>query len=133
MSLGQRNKQEVRAWLERLPEEDRQKDEWRYWRGILLMDAGHRAQGKVLLHPLMQERGFYPMAAAEALGERYVINVARAAAPSPALARDPAIARVRELMYWNMDNLARSEWSALVASRSRPEQEQLARYAFLQQ
>ncbi len=133
MSLGQGNMQEVRAWLERLPEEDRQKDEWRYWRGRLLMDAGQRAQGEGLLRPLMQARGFYPMAAAEALGQRYVINVARAATPDPALAREPAIARVRELMYWNMDNLARSEWSALVASRSRPQQEQLARYAFLQQ
>lgn len=133
MSLGQGNKQEVRAWLERLPEEDRQKDEWRYWRGMLLMDAGHRSQGEALLRPLMQARGFYPMAAAEALGERYVINVSRAATPYPALAQEPAIARVREMMYWNMDNLARSEWAALVASRNRPQQEQLARYAFLQQ
>lgn len=35
-------------------------------------------------------------------------------------------------MYWNMDNLARSEWGSYVASRSRPEQEALARYAFEQ-
>lgn len=39
---------------------------------------------------------------------------------------------MRELMYWNMDNLARSEWGSYVASRSRPEQEALARYAFEQ-
>lgn len=36
MSLGQGNKQEVRAWLERLPQEDWQKDEWLYWRGSRL-------------------------------------------------------------------------------------------------
>lgn len=76
------------------------------------MDAGQRAQGEALLRPLMQARGFYPMAAAEALGERYVINVAR----------EPAIARVRELMYWNMEiwraaNGAR--WWPAAAGRNR--------------
>lgn len=40
------------------------------------------------------------------------------------------MARVRELMYWNMDNTARSEWANLVTSRTKSEQAQLARYAF---
>ncbi|SUG73866.1 lytic murein transglycosylase [Salmonella enterica subsp. enterica] len=42
------------------------------------------------------------------------------------------MARVRELMYWNLDNTARSEWANLVKSRSKSEQAQLARYAFNQ-
>ncbi len=53
-----------------------------------------------------------------------------AAKPDVSLAQRPEIARVRELMYWNMDNQARAEWSYLVASRSKAEQEALARYAF---
>lgn len=56
----------------------------------------------------------------------------RAARPDAALTQEPAIARVRELMYWNMDNTARSEWRALVASKPRPQQEALARYALEQ-
>jgi soluble lytic murein transglycosylase len=40
------------------------------------------------------------------------------------------MARVRELMYWNMDNTARSEWANLVTSRTKSQQAQLARYAF---
>jgi soluble lytic murein transglycosylase len=40
------------------------------------------------------------------------------------------MARVRELMYWNMDNTARSEWANLVTSRTTDEKAQLARYAF---
>ena len=40
------------------------------------------------------------------------------------------MARVRELMYWNLDNTARSEWANLVKSKSKTEQAQLARYAF---
>ncbi|MGU0016789.1 hypothetical protein ACVXG9_23275 [Escherichia coli] len=29
------------------------------------------------------------------------------------------MARVRELMYWNLDNTARSEWANLVKSKSK--------------
>ena len=133
MSLGQGDMTGVAAWLERLPEDARQKDEWRYWRASLLIDQGRRGDGEQILRALMQERGFYPMVAAQKLGVNYVINVARAVPPDPALLQRPEIARVRELMYWNMDNLARSEWSGLVASLSQPQQEGLARYALQQQ
>lgn len=40
------------------------------------------------------------------------------------------MSRIRELMYWNLDNSARSEWANLVTSKSRQEQAQLAHYAF---
>ncbi len=42
------------------------------------------------------------------------------------------MARVRELMYWGLDNTARSEWANPVTSRNQQEQAQLARYAFNQ-
>ena len=80
----------------------------------------------------MTERGFYPMVAAQKLNATYPVMVAVAAKPRASLTDGPEVARVRELMYWNMDNLARSEWGSYVASRSRPEQEALARYAFEQ-
>jgi soluble lytic murein transglycosylase len=41
------------------------------------------------------------------------------------------MARVRELMYWNMDNTARTEWANLVTSRTKSQQAQLARYALI--
>nr|WP_218626953.1 murein transglycosylase [Sodalis sp. dw_96] len=133
MSLGQGDQQGVVAWLGRLPDDAGQKDEWRYWRASILLDEGRRGEGEPILRALMQERGFYPMVAAQKLGVNYVINVAQAVMPDPALLRRPEIARVRELMYWNMDNLARNEWGTLVASLSPMQQEGLARYAFLQQ
>jgi len=133
MSLGLGDQQGVVAWLGRLPDDASQKEEWRYWRASILLDEGRRIEGEPILRSLMQERGFYPMVAAQKLGVNYVINVAQAVVPDPALLARPEIARVRELMYWNMDNLARNEWSALVASLSTPQQEGLARYAFLQQ
>ncbi|WP_131864686.1 murein transglycosylase [Biostraticola tofi] len=131
-SLGQGDMGAVQAWLDRLPDDARQKDEWRYWRAALMIDNGRKSQGEPILRELMKERGFYPMVAAQKLGVSYPINVAQAVKPSPSLGKSPEIARVRELMYWNMDNLARSEWSGLILSRSKPEQEALARYAFEQ-
>lgn len=70
------------------------------------------------------------MAAAQKLGVPYPMVVLVAAKPDSSLDNSPEIARVRELMYWNMDNLARTEWTYLVQSRSKPQQEALARYAY---
>ena len=77
----------------------------------------------------MQSRGFYPMVAAQRLGMKYPLRVDEAPRPDSSLDNGPEIARVRELMYWGMDNPARSEWSRLVASKTASQQQMLARYA----
>lgn len=56
--------------------------------------------------------------------------VNKAVKPDESIRNMPQIQRIRELMYWEMDNLARSEWINLVSSMSTNQQEQLARYAF---
>lgn len=132
MALGIGDRQGVATWLARLPVESRNKDEWRYWRASMLLDEGKRIEGEEILRNLMTKRGFYPMVAAQKLNAIYPVRVAVAARSHASLVDGPVIARVRELMHWNMDNLARSEWSSFVASRSQPEQEALARYAFNQ-
>ena len=79
----------------------------------------------------MQQRGFYPMVAAQRIGEEYELKIDKAPQNvDSALTQGPEMARVRELMYWNLDNTARSEWANLVKSKSKTEQAQLARYAF---
>lgn len=132
MALGSGDRQGLAAWLARLPAEAQSKDEWRYWRASLLLEQDKKPEGEAILRSLMRERGFYPMVAAQKLGVPYPINVEVATKPDASIAQRPEIARVRELMYWNMDNLARNEWRYLVVSRSKPEQEALARYAFNQ-
>jgi len=130
MALGTGDRTGLNTWLARLPMEAKEKDEWRYWQADLLLERGRDAEAKEILHSLMQQRGFYPMVAAQRLGEDYPLRVDKAVAVNPALVQGPEMARVRELMYWNMDNTARSEWANLIISRSKPEQEGLARYAF---
>jgi soluble lytic murein transglycosylase len=132
MALGAGDRAGLNTWLARLPMEAKEKDEWRYWQADLLLERGREGEAKEILHTLMQQRGFYPMIAAQRLGEDYPLRVDKAASVNQALVQGPEMARVRELMYWNMDNTARSEWANLITSRSKPEQEGLARYAFEQ-
>ena len=131
MALGTGDRRGLNTWLARLPMEAKEKDEWRYWQADLLMERGRDDEAKEILHTLMQQRGFYPMAAAQRLGEEYTFRIDKAPVnANPALTQGPEMARVRELMYWNMDNTARSEWANLVTSRTTDEKAQLARYAF---
>lgn len=133
MALGMGDRRGLNTWLARLPMEAKEKDEWRYWQADLLLERGRDAEAKESLHALMQKRGFYPMVAAQRLGEEYTLKIDKAPANvNSALTQGPEMARVRELMYWNLDNTARSEWANLVKSRSKSEQAQLARYAFNQ-
>lgn len=133
MALGMGDRRGLNTWLARLPMEAKEKDEWRYWQADLLLERGRDAEAKEILHALMQKRGFYPMVAAQRLGEEYTLKIDKAPANvNSALTQGPEMARVRELMYWNLDNTARSEWANLVKSRSKSEQAQLARYAFNQ-
>lgn len=133
MALGLGDRRGLNTWLARLPMEAKEKDEWRYWQADLLLERGRDDEAKDILCSLMQQRGFYPMVAAQRLGEEYTFRIDKAPANlDPALTSGPEMARVRELMYWNMDNTARSEWANLVTSKTKDQQAQLARYAFNQ-
>lgn len=133
MALGLGDRRGLNTWLARLPMEAKEKDEWRYWQADLLLERGRDDEAKDILRSLMQQRGFYPMVAAQRLGEEYTFRIDKAPANlDPALTSGAEMARVRELMYWNMDNTARSEWANLVTSKTKDQQAQLARYAFNQ-
>ncbi|MBP2152713.1 MULTISPECIES: murein transglycosylase [Erwinia] len=129
MALGNNDRRGMNTWIARLPVEDKAKDEWQYWQADLLMEQGRKEEAEGILRKLMRERGFYPMVAAQKLGVEYPLQVDKAPAVDGSLTRGPEIARVRELMYWGMDNLARSEWSYLVSSRTTSQQQMLASYA----
>lgn len=134
MALGTGDRPGLNTWLARLPMEAKEKEEWRYWQADLLLERGRDEEAKVILHELMQRRGFYPMIAAQRLGESFPFRVDKAPANiDPALVSGAEMARIRELMYWRMDNSARNEWANLITSRPKEQQAQLAQYAFTQQ
>lgn len=130
MALGSADRNGLNTWLARLPMEAKEKDEWRYWQADLLLERGRDEDAKGILKSLMQQRGFYPMVAAQRLGEKYNLRVDNAGKVDPVLVQGPEMARVRELMFWGLDNTARSEWANLITSRTPQQQAGLARYAF---
>jgi len=129
MSLGNNDRRGLNTWIARLPVEAKLKDEWQYWQADLLFGEGRKDEAETILRKLMQERGFYPMVAAQRLGVDYTMQIDKASEPDSRLTQGAAIARVRELMYWGMDNLARTEWRYLIVSKTSSQQQQLARYA----
>lgn len=134
IALGTGDRRGLNTWLARLPMDAKEKDEWRYWQADLLLERGREEEANTILRSLMQQRGFYPMVAAQRLGEDYPLKVDKVSGTaSPTLIQGAEMARVRELMYWGLDNTARSEWANLIASRTPTEQGQLARYAFERQ
>ncbi|MGV3345488.1 murein transglycosylase [Enterobacteriaceae bacterium LUAb1] len=129
MALGSHDRQGLNTWLARLPLEAKAKDEWQYWQADLLLEQGRKEEARDILRTLMKGRGFYPMVAAQRLGEVFPLRIDEVAAPKIPVAQGQGITRVRELMYWGMDNLARREWRGLVIHSSPLQQQQLARYA----
>ena len=132
MSLGNNDRRGLNTWIARLPVEAKEKDEWQYWQADLLLERGRKDEAEGILRQLMKARGFYPMVAAQRLGVEYPLQIDKAPAIDTALTTGPEMARVRELMYWGMDNLARTEWSYLIASRTSGQQQMLASYALKQ-
>ncbi|WP_226571965.1 murein transglycosylase [Mangrovibacter yixingensis] len=132
MALGEGDRAGLNTWLSRLSMEAKQEDEWRYWQADLLLERGREAEGRDILRDLMKSRGFYPMVAAQRLGVPYQLTINDAPEASGALVRGPELARIRELMYWNLDNTARGEWASYIASRPPEEQAALAHYALKQ-
>ncbi|PHM71152.1 murein transglycosylase [Xenorhabdus kozodoii] len=122
----------LEKWISLLPQKTEQQDEWQYWRAVILLNQGKSAEGHAILHKLTKHRGFYPMVAAQKLHIPYSLIIHKSEKPDRAIANMPAIKRIQELLYWNMDGLARSEWDLLVSSQARLKQEQLARYALEQ-
>ncbi|CAK9883969.1 MAG: Soluble lytic murein transglycosylase [Candidatus Erwinia impunctatus] len=132
IALGDNDRRGLNTWIARLPVETKGKDEWMYWQADLLLEKGRKQLATQLLQQLMAGRGFYPMVAAQRLGEGYVLRVNESTLPSDSLTQSSEMGRVRELMYWGKDNMARAEWRSLIISRPVIEQQQLAHYARVQ-
>ncbi|MDR0807036.1 MAG: murein transglycosylase [Enterobacteriaceae bacterium] len=130
LALTNGDKSDVAKWIACLPAENAAKDEWRYWRADELLAKGQKAEGDAILRELTSKRGFYPMVAAQRLGIQYPVRIETAVKPTKALTQRAEVKRVRELMYWQQDNLARTEWRNLILSVPKHDQEALARYAY---
>lgn len=104
----------VRRWIDRLPEEVRLHERWRYWQvRAAELDGGSLPHAEDLLRELAIKRSFYGFIAAQQLGLPYQMEhrpAIVALTPENDIRGLPAIARARELLHFEEFSDARREW-----------------------
>ena len=112
-----------------LSRQERDTEEWRYWRAIALKRSGQEADALEALRNLGKERSYYGFLAADKLGEDYALGHADIAADEiaiQALASRPEVIRARELFFVGLDSRGRSEWDQAVRGLTAEEKLQAA-------
>ena len=125
--LGEQNWQILEDTLPLLSQAGGEKNVWRYWRAIALLERGEKDESRKLLKQVAQERDYYGFLAADRLGEDYQFNhqklVLREAA-SADIAELPALGRIEELYFHDEARLAHSEWYKVLSDETDTERRQ---------
>ena len=109
--------------------EERDSEQWRYWRGIALARSDRDGPARAMLEPLAAERSYYGFLAADELGLPYAFAHDTLAADESVietLAKRHDLLRARELFLVGLDGRGRSEWDAAIAGLSAAEKTQAA-------
>ena len=112
-----------------MPDDERETEEWRYWRATALHRLGQTAPAKLALEILSRERSYYGFLAADELGRGYALDDASLLADEIKLTTLEAraeITRARELFYVGQDSRGRSEWDAAMRALSNDDKAQAA-------
>ena len=99
--------------IKALPEEERQRDEWRYWRAYALGQTGQQLESTNEYSWLAKERSYHGFLAADYLEWPYEMGdtpTRHDDAELERLAGRPAMLRARELLRADMVTDARREW-----------------------
>jgi len=115
--------------IDRLEENDRNYDGWRYWKAIALQQLGHADLARPVLMQLAEQRGYYGFLAADGLDIDYRYGhtpLQSNEAMIAELAARPALVRARELYFVGLEGLGRSEWDAEVDRLGDAEKQQAA-------
>jgi len=128
-ALRQHSFEEAIAVIEKLPEDERQTDEWQYWLAISRVETGDEKDVQAILATLAEKRGYYGFLAADELGRDY--SWAHVALPEDRnalkrLAEDPSLIRARELYYVGLESRGRSEWDDAVSTLQAEDKAQAA-------
>ena len=107
---------EVAEGVALMPEEERARERWRYWRARALEAAGRVEEARAGFESLAGERDYYGFLAADRLETGYRFNhrpLAVAADTVERVAAMPAVRRALELLALGRRVEARREWRAL--------------------
>jgi len=128
---GLRNREwgEVISNIDAMPAEEKQKEEWQYWKAVALQGNGQEDLAREILSNLANKRSYYGFLAADVIGSDYVFSDARLVDDDALVARlaaMPELKRARELFLVGLDGRGRSEWDAAIRSLARDEKSQAA-------
>ncbi|MGL5991860.1 MAG: murein transglycosylase [Plesiomonas sp.] len=129
LALSRNDLTDTGRWIARLPAADKEKDEWFYWHARVLQQQGKKQQAQADLKRLTERRGFYPMVAAQQLQQPYKVKNDSRQVSTQDVSHWPEIIRIRELLHWDLHNIARSEWSSLIGHYPAGTQAVLTAYA----
>lgn len=104
--------------IDAMPADQRDAEEWRYWRAIAALHTDDPETAGPLLDTLSAERSYYGFLAADELDRDYAFahnTGVRDTAVMRHLERQPAFIRARELFYVGLESRGRSEWDDAVA------------------
>ncbi len=110
----------VRASIEALPAQERERPEWIYWLGRAHAARGEREAAEALFQRIAGEPDFYGMLASEALGQAFLPPPASPPLPRAALEaaeRDPGLQRALALYRLDLRTEAVREWIWAVRDR----------------
>jgi len=105
--------QEVLHWLDRLPEHEKSKDRWQYWRARGLQETGKQEAALEVFKKVATERSFYGFMAADLLNLDYALNHRDMQVESDLyeqLKQWPAVLRAGEFLKLDRRLEARREW-----------------------
>ncbi len=112
-----------------MPSEERDSEQWRYWRAVALHRSGQLPAAERELEMLSRERSYYGFLAADELGKAYAFghsDLEIDAALIEKMAARQDMIRARELFLVGLEGRGRSEWDAVVAYFSPDEKIQAA-------
>ncbi len=128
-SLRGSNWQRLLVDIDAMQVDERDSEQWRYWRAVALQRTGKAADARMQFESLSKERSYYGFLAADAISAPYEFDASAFAADDAALAvlaSRPGILRARELYLVGLDGRGRSEWDAAVSALTPDEKLQAA-------
>ena len=102
--------------IERMSQQERVSEEWRYWQAVALRNLQRETIAGPIFGTLAKERSYYGFLAADLLKKSYALDHAELQTNETviaAIAARPDIVRARELFYVGQDGRGRSEWETI--------------------
>lgn len=117
-----------------LDENERNDEQWQYWKARAYQEAGRNISAKIILEKLGKETSYYGFLAADKLGLAYQFNheTVTSATDTPLikkLAQRSDFKRAHELFKIGWDTDARREWNLAIKSMSKDEKRLAAKLA----